>query len=193
MSDSAIAFADDPEPTDAVAERMTASDQPYWEQRPKRPLRDLSEIAAELNAADALSVGAFRSGLQHAYRAGQLLFEVKDRLAHGEYLPWLAANTTISRRTASNYMLLAANEHRIAHLDVDGIHDALRLLRSPLDVDLDHDPRCFKSVGLDIPTDYRCPNCLYEWSGNPKPPLAPKFEAATGKLSRLRFGVARTL
>lgn len=29
-------------------------------------------------------------------------------------------------------------------------------------------PSEFPAYGLDIPTDYRCPYCSYEWSGEPK-------------------------
>ena len=30
----------------------------------------------------------------------------------------------------------------------------------------------FDAVDLDIETEYRCPSCGYEWSGNPKPGVA---------------------
>ena len=31
----------------------------------------------------------------------------------------------------------------------------------------------FPSVDRDLPTDYRCPGCGFEWSGRPKPGRAP--------------------
>ena len=31
-------------------------------------------------------------------------------------------------------------------------------------------PGAFPAVDDDIETQYRCPACAYEWSGNPKPP-----------------------
>lgn len=32
-----------------------------------------------------------------------------------------------------------------------------------------HDDSAFLTVDLDIETQYCCPKCGYEWSGNPKP------------------------
>lgn len=33
------------------------------------------------------------------------------------------------------------------------------------------DEASFELVGDDLSTDYRCPYCGSEWSGNPKPPI----------------------
>lgn len=42
--------------------------------------------------------------------------------------------------------------------------DSLREIREA------QDETAFQRVGLDIETAYRCPDCGYAWSGNPKPP-----------------------
>ena len=36
----------------------------------------------------------------------------------------------------------------------------------------------FPKVDESIPTDYRCPSCAYEWSGNPKPSIAADANVA---------------
>lgn len=40
---------------------------------------------------------------------------------------------------------------------------SLRRIKEEMDGD------AFESVDEDIETDYRCPHCGYEWSGQPKP------------------------
>lgn len=34
----------------------------------------------------------------------------------------------------------------------------------------------FQRVDGDLETEYRCPRCSYEWSGNPKPPTGVSIE-----------------
>jgi hypothetical protein len=130
----------------------------------------LSELAAQFRAEHAQAVFAFRSGVEHAKRGGELLIRAKDLLPHGAFIPWLQKNCGVSRRTAANYMkvargwtTVAANGKPDAHLN---LRDALKLLTKPRDPDRSDE---FPVVDMDLPTDYRCPCCLFEWSGKPKP------------------------
>ncbi len=103
-------------------------------------VRPLTTIARDINAEHLLARAAMQSALEHARRCGELLTEVKDRLPHGEFLPWLALNFEGSTRTAQLYMTLArqwphfvANAQRAAPLD--GFEDlsirgALALLKA---------------------------------------------------------------
>jgi len=99
----------------------------------------LQSLAAQVNAAHEHACASVRAGLDSAREAGSVLLEVKGRLRHGEFLPWVAAHTQLSARTAQGYMrlsrkwpLLAAGEdtQRVAHLSLRG---ALALLAEPED------------------------------------------------------------
>ena len=66
-----------------------------------RPLRVLVPlIQAEIAAGDA-------AGLAHYRRAGDLLWEAKAQLGHGEWTAWVLRHFELSQRTAIRYMKLA--------------------------------------------------------------------------------------
>jgi hypothetical protein len=103
-------------------------------------VRPLAAIAQDLNDEHRLACAAFQSALQHARRCGELLIEVKERLAHGEFLPWLQTNFEGSKRTAEVYITLArrwpmleaaANTQRAAHFADLSIRGALAMLAAP--------------------------------------------------------------
>jgi hypothetical protein len=97
--------------------------------RPDRLPDTLDDLAAVARAEhDAFERDA-RSAIAHAIRAGEALTAAKAKVAHGEWLPWLEANFPATRRTASNYMALAANGKRVAHLDT--VRAGLAELTSP--------------------------------------------------------------
>jgi hypothetical protein len=87
----------------------------------------LDTLAAEIMAAHTAALTASRSAVEHARRAGELLLQKKAQLAHGQWLPWLAANCDLKVRTAQEYMQIArgwpqleefANTRPAAHLDI---------------------------------------------------------------------------
>lgn len=61
------------------------------------------QIRTEHEAAEA----GIRDSLRHAVRAGQLLIDVKNRLSHGEFLPWVAQHCPFAQSTANIYMKIA--------------------------------------------------------------------------------------
>ena len=75
----------------------------------------LGTIAVEINEAQAQALAAARSSVDHARHVGNLLVEAKRQLraergplAHGEWLPWLAAHCpSIRPLTAQRYMRVA--------------------------------------------------------------------------------------
>ena len=95
----------------------------------------LKSLAGRINDTHAAAAGAsFRAGVQHAMEAGGLLIEAKEKVGHGEWLPWLRANCEFSERTAQAYMRVAkrageleANPH-VADLP---LREALALLAAP--------------------------------------------------------------
>lgn len=72
-------------------------------------LTRVEEINAEHHACEA----AVRSAVDHAIRAGEMLAEVKGRLRHGEWLPWLLENFEGSERQAQTYMRVARNKDEL--------------------------------------------------------------------------------
>jgi hypothetical protein len=69
-----------------------------------------------------------RKTVQAAIDCGRYLTEIKSRLAHGEWLPWLEENWQWSQRTAANFMRLA-NQQSTANLEeAKDVKDALRII-----------------------------------------------------------------
>jgi len=81
----------------------------------------LGELASQINVAHGEFEAAFRRGLISACRAGQLLAEVKKRLAHGSYSEWVSVNCKIAPRTAQKYMKLAENWTKLIEKGIEGM------------------------------------------------------------------------
>lgn len=71
-------------------------------------------LANEANRLAAISQAHVRAardnavaGFRDAVRSGAYLLEIKRRVGHGNWLPWLEANFCQSVSTAEAYMLLA--------------------------------------------------------------------------------------
>ena len=65
------------------------------------------EYAAKINAAHHAAYGNAQKAIEKAAECGRLLIEAKAAVGHGDWLPWLAANTEISPRQCQRYMQLA--------------------------------------------------------------------------------------
>jgi hypothetical protein len=99
------------------------------------------------------------SALEHAQRAGALLLQAKDALIHGEWLPWLAAHTQVSARTAQRYMrrALKANTTRVAFAPAAG--NPGRAIQCRPDGDHGHDGGDDDGVVPDPDAARRRPRC----------------------------------
>ncbi|MGK9198933.1 DUF3102 domain-containing protein [Sinorhizobium meliloti] len=73
----------------------------------------LPVLAAAINAEHGECLTAMRKSLVHALAAGDMLIEARGLVAHGEWLPWLADNCGIPKRTAQLYMRLAKHRELI--------------------------------------------------------------------------------
>lgn len=69
-----------------------------------------SDLAAEINREHKAAQDAARSALEHAIRAGELLIQAKEGIAHGEWGKWLQDNVEVSERTAQAYMRTAKHK-----------------------------------------------------------------------------------
>jgi hypothetical protein len=66
--------------------------------------RSLDELAAGINAEHRALNTAANAMLDHALKAGALLVQAKERMPHGSWGAWLAANFEGSGRSARAYM-----------------------------------------------------------------------------------------
>jgi hypothetical protein len=90
---------------------------------------ELPQLAAAIRDEVEQAEADFRSAVAHAIRAGELLIEAKAQVAHGGWLPWLDVECRLKRSEAANYMRLARNVQRVAHLP--SIRQAVALLAAP--------------------------------------------------------------
>jgi Protein of unknown function (DUF3102) len=128
----------------------------------------LADLAARINAEHQAAFGHARQAVQHAAECGRLLIEAKAQVKHGEWLPWLEANTEVGPRQCQKYMRLAEGWAEIeskcepnSHLTIDS---AMKLLATPelprgviefivLKI-LEIDPRVkFTATGMTFPDD----------------------------------------
>lgn len=96
----------------------------------------LATLAAEINAEHDAAESHARKAIEHARAAGEKLLLAKAGVAHGQWLPWLAANCPrLAERTAQAYMKLAKGwpllELKSATVADLTINDALKLLNAP--------------------------------------------------------------
>src|SRR4051794_13759749 len=90
----------------------------------KRDGASLETLAMKINEEHRRCEQAFKVGLGHALKAGELLVEAKTLCVHGEWGRWLKDNFEGSERTAQAYMkvfrergqLEEANPQRVADL-----------------------------------------------------------------------------
>lgn len=67
----------------------------------------LINCASEINAAHQQAIQHADRAIEFARQAGDLLLKVKADLPHGDFLPWVEANCTVSQRQAQRYMAAA--------------------------------------------------------------------------------------
>ncbi len=79
----------------------------------------LPVLAASINAEHDECLAAMRQSLSHALAAGDMLIEAKELVMHGQWLPWLADNCAIPKRSAQLYMRLAKHRELIEEKSAD--------------------------------------------------------------------------
>jgi hypothetical protein len=102
--------------------------------------RDLTTVeterAGQIREAHEACLTATRSSVEHAYRVGELLTEVKTAVGHGSYAPWLRANCPFSARTAQVYMrIVKAFPNASAAADYGTIEKAVKAVARRREID----------------------------------------------------------
>lgn len=80
------------------------------------PAVNVDNAAAELNRLHGEIEQKLRTTVQDAIRAGEILTQVKERLEHGEFLPWIERNCEFKPRTAQEYMGFYRHSDKCASL-----------------------------------------------------------------------------
>ena len=116
----------------------------------------LNTLATHINEEHRRCEEAFRSTLEHALRADELLIEAKDGVPHGSWEAWLADNFDGSLRTAQAYMRVARarkqfevpKTQRVADLS---LREAIKELSTPRPKSLERDGPESDTTALDVP------------------------------------------
>jgi hypothetical protein len=116
----------------------------------------LNTLATHINEEHRRCETAFRSGVEHALKAGELLLEAKDSVPHGSWGAWLADNFEGSARTAQAYMRVARarkqfedpKTQRVADLS---LREAIKELSTPRPKPLEEDAPDSDKPALDAP------------------------------------------
>lgn len=69
--------------------------------------RALADPAERINEQHRLALSHRDQAIEHALEAGRLLRQVKQRLGHGEFMPWIELNCDFAQSTASRYIRAA--------------------------------------------------------------------------------------
>lgn len=69
----------------------------------------LAGLAERIDTLHSASLSSHRKSIEQAIECGRVLAEAKALVAHGQWLPWLEANTKVDPRTASRWMRFAKN------------------------------------------------------------------------------------
>lgn len=90
---------------------------------------DVEALAIVANDAAAEVESSARKTVEHAERCGRALLAAKEKIAHGQWLGWLAKNFDYDQRHASRYMTIASNWSRVTNLEsATSLREALRMI-----------------------------------------------------------------
>jgi hypothetical protein len=92
-------------------------------------------LARRINTSHVAAIQAAGAAIEFAIECGRALIEAKSLVGHGNWLPWLKENTTVSYRTASRWMRYTEHaEELLGKLDTMAdltFAEADQLLASP--------------------------------------------------------------
>src|SRR5271170_8120609 len=73
----------------------------------------LTDLAGRIVVEHTDVSTALKESVRHAIAAGELLIEAKGQVPHGQWLPWLRDNCSMSERTAQLYMRVAKSRTEV--------------------------------------------------------------------------------
>lgn len=91
----------------------------------QKPVGQILKLHAEI-------LDAARTSLPKAIKIGELLTGLKDKMEHGQWLPWIQKNLSFSDRTAARYIKCFSERDRLGKFDsVTNLTEAYELLSEP--------------------------------------------------------------
>ena len=90
------------------------------------PVVSIETAAVELDRLHGEIETSLRMTVEYAIRAGEILSNVKEKIGHGEFLPWLNSSVSFSERTAQNYMRVYHHSDKTA--SVADLQEAYRVV-----------------------------------------------------------------
>jgi hypothetical protein len=94
----------------------------------KAQVKSFPEEAKKINQLHASVLKHARHALDEAIQIGGLLGKVKDKLEHGQWLPWLEANVPFTIMTANQYLRCFENREQLKLKNVLSLSEAYRLM-----------------------------------------------------------------
>jgi hypothetical protein len=85
----------------------------------RREMDEATALAAKIRAEHAAVKEGMGHVLKHAVEAGERLLQVKARLRHGDFTPFVRKHCRLPMRTAQHYMRLAATWATVRDLEKD--------------------------------------------------------------------------
>lgn len=116
----------------------------------KKPIS--SSPVPEINRLHTEIVSAAKSSLTKAIRIGELLARQKEKLQHGQWLPWLKSNASFSERTAQNYLRVFERRKELKSASVADLGEAYRLLAPPSEPANDALTQLETRISTELPT-----------------------------------------
>jgi hypothetical protein len=90
---------------------------------------EVEALAVIANESAEQVESSARKTVEHAERCGRALLAAKEKVPHGQWLPWLAKNFDYNQQHASRYMTIASNYSRVSNLkEATSLRDALRMI-----------------------------------------------------------------
>jgi hypothetical protein len=93
---------------------------------PTKPTNDPEAIKANI-AHNFITQRGFEA-VKAMVMVGKILWDKKQQLGHGRWIPWCEENLVFSYKTASNYMRLYDNRVRIFDVQPESLLQAIRLI-----------------------------------------------------------------
>jgi hypothetical protein len=141
---------------------------------------DIESLAVIANeAAEEVETSA-RKTVEHAERCGRALIAAKEKVAHGQWLVWLATSFDYDQRHASRYMTIASNWSRVTNLEAaTSLREALRMIAEDPET-----PKRERKASVEVVEPIEAEDTIevvatpVEQPRQPKPAGNPKSDAA---------------
>jgi Protein of unknown function (DUF3102) len=107
----------------------------------------LAGLAERIDTLHSASLSSHRKSIEQAIECGRVLAEAKALVVHGQWLPWLEANTKVDSRTAQRWMRFAKN--------ADAVLAKCATSADLTFAEIDRDLSAAVATGEDVPAELR--------------------------------------